>query len=93
MADYRREQDLREEAMFDKNELIRELEMEVARATSVLQSKSSEMNETKSKLVEAQEKAEKNESSNAMLGQMFDLGALVQNEDGSISIAPSQNGQ
>ena len=53
MADYRREQDLREEAMFDKNELIRELEMEVARATSVLQSKSSEMNETKSKLVEA----------------------------------------
>ena len=53
MADYRREQELRDDAMFDKNDRIRELEMEVARATSALQSKASEMNETKSKLVEA----------------------------------------
>lgn len=53
MADYRREQEHRDDAMFDKNDRIRELEMEVARATSVLQSKASEMNETKSKLVEA----------------------------------------
>jgi hypothetical protein len=39
MAEFRQEQESREEAVNDKNERIRELEMEVARKSQAMESK------------------------------------------------------
>ena len=57
MEEFKQEQNNREEAMMNKNERIRDLEMEVARATQAMQSKDTEINRTKSKLVDAEESA------------------------------------
>ena len=50
MVEYRQEQESREEAITDKNERIRELEMEVARKSQAMQTKEQEVNLTKTKL-------------------------------------------
>ena len=44
MAEFRQEQESRDEAMFDKNDRIRQLELELARNAQAMQSKDAELN-------------------------------------------------
>ena len=59
MAEYREEMENREQAIFGKNDRIRELELEIARNAQAMLSKDNEVNQTKSKLNQLQDIADK----------------------------------
>ena len=50
MVEFRQEQESRDEAVNDKKERIRDLEMELARKSQAMDTKDQEINQTKSKL-------------------------------------------
>ena len=93
MVEYRQEQESREEAITDKNERIRELEMEVARKSQAMQTKEQEVNLTKTKLFQAESKAEKNEKADNILEQMIDAGHVTIEADGSVTVNAVENQQ